>query len=370
MELVGGSKRINELTGELALAKDDLRQAEERLEASATTIEHHKHTIHTMQTAHHQAEQTLHAQLKEQFQNELNAQRAQLEEHLHSLSEVRLDEQRKAYETERAALMGKLNDATSNYASFQSEHAQQIEHLSTIEHARDEAATRAHELADNIKRFEHDRDEALKLQRESEQLMDELRLENDTLKTNLERMASLEAQWTAERQSMKQAFTEQYALLEQKVQPTEVPTAPLVDVSEVSTEYSVDDYPIEYMRKEFASINTHLCDIIDQENDGSNMSLGVCGEATAARKAHPLRDVATHNVMFHSGGGLNALDAKTRQQRCNELDAHTSIGVGGIGESPKGPAANYLHSNMLDIADWIKRQKNDRASTRMVSVGY
>ena len=254
--------------------------------------------------------------------------------------------------------------------------------------------------------------EAVEKKQALERLVSDMTLENDTLKVNLEKADALKAEWDSEREALKEAFKEQYEVLEAKLhaekevvaalQTTTNPANPAdseklivlepEQLSEQSSEFvpvsqnvSVDDFdledhPVEHMRQTLAAISTVVCDfdnLPDHSPDHShddNLVIGICKEVVAARNRHPLRDLDNHHILLHAGGGLSKLDEAGRIKRCSDLDAHiSSISSAqdvSITEKLKGSAENYMHSNMLDIASWIKRQQADRPHTRMVSIGY
>ena len=387
LELVGGSKRINELTGELAVTKDDLRQAQEQLESTAITIQHHEHTIRTMQAAHQSEHQELNERYKQQYDEKMRLMRSDLEREIRGSLEGEIgemgererqsingmEEERARFETERVQFTQQFESLSSQFDALKSEHAQQTAQLS------------------EMRRAEEDRAQLAKLYEENEKHVQDLRLENDTLKANLERITDEEATWTAEREAMKEAFKTQYTLLEQQLQDARKylettsqnsSAAPVSTLPEETSNdltegvHDVDDYPIESMRQQISSIKTVFCDLVEctydqpANSDQENLSIGVCKQAFEARSLHPLRDVTDHNIALHSGGGLHKLDEKQRAVRCSTLDAHIGGAHESIGQETKGPAAHYLHSNMLDISEWIKRQQTERTKTRMVSVGY
>ena len=406
LELVGASKRLGELTAELAIAKDDLRQTQEELDASVVKIEHHKHTIENMKLEHDQAQEDLkrkvehemHQAYEQKFQERLKLElQAQLEKGHADMHEL---------QSKYDSAIKQLQDVSSQLSSTQTEYNNHVEMLSNIT---------------------AERDCALKAHSEKEELVNSMENKHEEMRERLSKMDFLQNEWTIERESMKEQFTIQYqALLDQieehKSQiaalqttvdehttinpPTEV--ADLIDMRDAITPkgnkatdytsrnvgeqgFAIEDHAIECMRQEFASINLvfgNLNDVAadwqthDHENasNGSNGSdhvnkktIHVCPHANNARKLHPLRESTHQNIMMQAGGGMHKLDEVARRKRCMELDSHVSYAVSAIGAEDKtsqGPAANYMHSNMLDIADWIKRQQTERHDTRVVSIGY
>jgi len=436
LELVGGSKRINELTGELAVLKDDLRQAHEQLESKATTISCHEQTIRSMQTAHEEAQQKLQEQLKQAFeqkfehevqarvdtlQAELEAKAdARLQAQVEAQLNVRLDEQStrssdeaneqlRVAEEARCLLAKQLEDAKECLDKLQCEQEAHIQRCN-------EAIESQTALEERVAELTRVSSEAVEKKQELELLVSDMTLENDTLKVHLEKTDALKAEWDSEREALKEAFKEQYEALEAKLraeteavaalQTTANPANPAdsekivvlepEQSSEQSSEFvpvsqnvSIDDFdledhPVEHMRQTLAAISTVVCDFDNlpdhnhddnpDHNHDDNLVIGICKEVVAARNRHPLRDLDNHHILLHAGGGLTKLDEAGRMKRCSDLDAHiSSISSAqdvSIGEKVKGSAENYMHSNMLDIAAWIKRQQADRPHTRMVSIGY
>lgn len=425
LELIGGSKRINDLTGELAVLKDDLRQAHEQLESKASAISCHEQTIRSMHTAHEEAQQRLQEQLKQAFQqkleHEVQARVDTLQTELEAKADARLqsqvetqlnlrleeqstragdeaNEQLRVAEEARCLLAKQLEDAKECLDKLQTEQEGHIQRCN-------EAIESRTALEERVSELTRVSSEAVDKKQELELLVGDMTLENDTLKVNLEKADALNAQWDSEREALKEAFKEQYEALEAKLRVETEAVAALqtnanpadsekvIDLepaqsSEQSSEsiavsqnvsiddFDLEDHPVEHMRQTLAAISTVVCDFdnVPEQPTDDNLVIGICKEVVAARNRHPLRDLDNHHILLHVGGGLSKLDEAGRIKRCSDLDAHiSSISSAqdvSIGEKLKGSAENYMHSNMLDIASWIKRQQADRPHTRMVSIGY
>lgn len=421
LELVGGSKRINELTGELAVLKDDLRQAHEQLDSKTATISCHEQTIRSMQTAHEEAQQKLHEQLKqafrERYEHEVQARVDNLQAEVEAKADARLqaqvetqlnlhleeqstrsndeaNEQLRVAEEARCVLAKQLEEAKECLDKLQSEQEGHIQRCN-------EAIESRTALEERVAELTRVSSEAVEKKQELELLVSDMTIENNTLKATLEKAYTLKSEWDSEREALKEAFKEQYGTLEAKLHVKEEAVAALqttaksVDSEEatdlepaqspkfvsvshnVSTDdFDLEDHPVEHMRQTIAAISTVVCDFdnVSEQSANDKPVIGICKQVVEARNYHPLRDVGNYHILLHAGGGLSKLDEAGRIKRCSDLDAHISSISStqdlSIGEKIKGPAENYMHSNMLDIASWIDRQQADRSHTRVVSIGY